>query len=164
MPNNTHTHTHTHICCCCLVTKSCATLFWPHGPSLARFLCPWDFPGKNTGVGWHFLLHGIFLTQGSNLCLQFCRWILYHWASWEAHIYTHTHTHTHTYIDRYRFFFRFFSLIGYYKILSIGPCAFCPCWLLYFPVSQDWLTVLSLEPPCPHFSLYLPFPFFMAHY
>ena len=29
--------------------------------------CPWDFPGKNTGVGWPFLLQGIFLTQGSNL-------------------------------------------------------------------------------------------------
>ena len=34
-----------------------------------RLLCPWDFPGKNTGVGCHFLLQGIFLTQGSNLCL-----------------------------------------------------------------------------------------------
>ena len=31
-----------------------------------RFLCPWDFPGKNTGVGCHLLLQGIFLTQGSN--------------------------------------------------------------------------------------------------
>ena len=31
-----------------------------------RFLCPWDFPGKNTGVGCHFLLQGIFPTQGSN--------------------------------------------------------------------------------------------------
>ena len=29
-------------------------------------LCPWDFPGKNTGVGCHFLLKGIFPTQGSN--------------------------------------------------------------------------------------------------
>ena len=32
-------------------------------------LCPWDFPGKSTGVGCHFLLQGIFLAQGSNLCL-----------------------------------------------------------------------------------------------
>ena len=31
--------------------------------------CPWDFPGKNTGVGCHFHFQGIFLTQGSNLCL-----------------------------------------------------------------------------------------------
>ena len=29
-------------------------------------LCPWDYPGKNTGVGFHFLLQGIFPTQGSN--------------------------------------------------------------------------------------------------
>ena len=34
-----------------------------------RLLCPWDSPGKSTGVGCHFLLHGIFLTQGSNLHL-----------------------------------------------------------------------------------------------
>ena len=31
------------------------------------FLCPWNFPGKNTGVGYHFLLEGIFLTQRLNL-------------------------------------------------------------------------------------------------
>ena len=36
---------------------------------LARLLCPWNFPGKNTGVGCHFLLQSIFLTQGSNLRL-----------------------------------------------------------------------------------------------
>ena len=31
-----------------------------------RLLCPWDSLGKNTGVGCHFLLEGIFLTQGLN--------------------------------------------------------------------------------------------------
>ena len=44
-----------------------------------RLLCPWDFPGKNTGVDCHSLLQGIFLTQGSNLhllCLLHCRQIL----------------------------------------------------------------------------------------
>ena len=35
----------------------------------ARLLYPWEFSGKNTGVGCHFLLQGIFLTQGSNLHL-----------------------------------------------------------------------------------------------
>ena len=44
----------------------------------ASLLCPWDFPGKNTRVGCHFLLQGIFLTQGSNLGLLLCRQILYH--------------------------------------------------------------------------------------
>ena len=67
-----------------LVTKSCLTLLPPHGLQLPRFLCPWDFPGKNTGVDCHFLLRGIFLTQGLNMCLLHCRQILYHWAAWEA--------------------------------------------------------------------------------
>ena len=34
-----------------------------------RLLCPWDFPGNNAGVGYHFLLLGFFPTQGSNLRL-----------------------------------------------------------------------------------------------
>ena len=33
----------------------------------------WDFPAKNTGVGYHFLLQGIFPTQGLNLGLPHCR-------------------------------------------------------------------------------------------
>ena len=33
----------------------------------ARLLCPWDSQGKNTGVGCHFILQGIFPTQGWNL-------------------------------------------------------------------------------------------------
>ena len=40
-----------------------------HGLQPTRLLCPWDFPGMNTGVGCHFLLQGIFLTQGLNLHL-----------------------------------------------------------------------------------------------
>ena len=40
----------------------------------ARLLCPWDFPGKNTGVGCHFLLQGNF----PNLPLLHWRWILFH--------------------------------------------------------------------------------------
>ena len=43
-----------------------------------RLLCPWGSPGKNTGAGCHFLLQGIFLTQGSNPGLLHWRWILYH--------------------------------------------------------------------------------------
>ena len=40
-------------------------------------LQPWDFPGKNTGVGCHFLLQEIFQTQGLNPCLPHCRQMLY---------------------------------------------------------------------------------------
>ena len=42
-------------CFCCLVAKSYPTLR-PQGLWRARLLYPWDFPGKNTGVGCHFLL------------------------------------------------------------------------------------------------------------
>ena len=51
---------------------SCSVMsdsLWPHGLELARLFCPWDFPGKNTGVGSHFLLQGIFPTQELNLGL-----------------------------------------------------------------------------------------------
>ena len=41
-------------------------------------------PGKNTGVGCHFLLQGIFTTQGWNPHLLLGRQILYHWATREA--------------------------------------------------------------------------------
>ena len=54
-----------HIHICCLVTKSCLTLR-PPGLYPARLLCSWDFPGKNTEVGCHFPLQGIFPTQGLN--------------------------------------------------------------------------------------------------
>ena len=60
--------------------------------------------GKNTGVGCHSLLHGIFPTQESNPGLMRCRWILYCLSYWESYprppthtpTYPHTHTHTHT--------------------------------------------------------------------
>ena len=41
----------------------------PHGLWPARLLCPWDSTGKNTGVGCHALLQGVFWTQGLNPCL-----------------------------------------------------------------------------------------------
>ena len=60
----------------------------PHGLcNLPGLLCPWNFPGKNTGVGYHALLQGIFPTQGLNphlLHLLHCRQILAplsHWGS-----------------------------------------------------------------------------------
>ena len=40
-----------------------------HGLQPPRLLCPWDSPGKDTGVGCHALLQGIFPTQGSNMHL-----------------------------------------------------------------------------------------------
>ena len=49
--------------------RLCLTLR-PNGLQPTRILCPWDSPGKNTGVHCHFLLQGIFPTWGSNPCLS----------------------------------------------------------------------------------------------
>ena len=45
-------------------------------------LCPWDSPGKNTGVDCHGLLQGIFPTQGSNLGLLHCVLCSNNWRRW----------------------------------------------------------------------------------
>ena len=49
----------------------------PRGLQASRLLHPWDFPGKSTRVGCHFLLQGIFPNQGSNLGLPDYRSTLY---------------------------------------------------------------------------------------
>ena len=51
---------------CCCYHFSLYVVSDSASPWTARLLCPWDFPGKNTGVGCYFLLQGIFLTQGLN--------------------------------------------------------------------------------------------------
>ena len=58
----------------CLVVSNS---LWPHGLESSRLHCPWDFSGKNTGVGCHFLLQGIFTIQGLKLHLLH----LLQWAS-----------------------------------------------------------------------------------
>ena len=72
------------------ISSVALTLLWPHGLSPTRLLCPWNSPGKNIGVDCHFLLQGIFPTQGSSklhrLCLvhrQAGRYLTT-WATWEA--------------------------------------------------------------------------------
>ena len=54
----------------------------PHGLLSTRLLCPWDSPGKNTGVVCHALFHGIFPTKGWNPPLLHFMRILHHWAPW----------------------------------------------------------------------------------
>ena len=68
---------------------SCVRLFVFPWTVAHRQLCSWDSPGKNTEVGSHFLLQGIFPTEGSNPGLPHCRQILYclsHRGSPRSHI------------------------------------------------------------------------------
>ena len=53
-------------CACVLSHSVMSDSSWPHGLQPKRLLFPWNFLGKNTGVGCHLLLQGIFPTQGSN--------------------------------------------------------------------------------------------------
>ena len=71
---------------------------WPNGLLLTSLLPLWNSPGKSTGMGFHFLLQGIFLTQGLNPChLHLLNWQVVFFfffffttsATWEAHIMYH---------------------------------------------------------------------------
>ena len=61
--NDSDIYIHTRVCVCVL---SCLTLYHPKDCLCLRLLCLRNFSGKNTGVSCHFLLQGIFLTQGLN--------------------------------------------------------------------------------------------------
>ena len=65
------------VCVCVLVVQSLPTLCNPMDCSPPGSFVHGDSLGKNTGVGCHALLQGIFPTQGSNHGLLHCRWILY---------------------------------------------------------------------------------------
>ena len=62
-----------------LLEKPCEVKITQSRPSLQPhgLYSPWNSPGRNTGVGSHSLLQGIFPTQGSNPGLLHCRQILY---------------------------------------------------------------------------------------
>ena len=79
----------------------------PHGLKPARLHCPWNFPGKNPGIGCHILLQGIFLSQRSNPCL----------LHWQADSLSLCHLGSPKYNVSYRVF-RFIS-IKLRQLLSI---------------------------------------------
>ena len=60
---------------CCFIPKSCPTFCDPMDCSPPLSFCPWDFPGKNTGIGCHFFLQGIFLTRDQTHSSCISRWL-----------------------------------------------------------------------------------------
>ena len=75
-----------HVCVCvcvCVHAQPCLTLCDPMDCSPPGFSVH-GFLSQGYWSGCHFLLRGIFPTQGSNSRLLHCRWILYHWVTWEA--------------------------------------------------------------------------------
>ena len=91
---------YTHLC---VSAQLCPTLR-PPGLQPTRLLCPWDSLGKNTGVGCHFFLQRIFLTQESNprLCVS-CTdtGFLYHCATREGCMYTYIYVYIPKTVDSY---------------------------------------------------------------
>ena len=87
----------------CLVISVVSNSGRPHGPEPASLLCPWDSPSKNTSVGCHALVQGIFAIQGSNPGLLHCTCIFfYHLIHQGSPLYIHTctsitYTYTHIY-------------------------------------------------------------------
>ena len=95
----------------------------PHGLQPTRLLCPWNSPGKNTGMGCHSLHQGILLTQGSNLGLLHCRQI----------VYPLSHQGSPTYHGI--FFINIFSQLLYFtsisKRIKSPPQVFSTCFLFF---------------------------------
>ena len=102
----------------------------PHGLQSTRLFSPWDFPGKDNGVGCHFLLQGIFPAQGLNLGLLHCRQILY------ALTYEGSPT-----VDKLSYLPSFFP-----HWFSLPPCLPSPPSLVSFPFSR-------LSPCLPFFGV-----------
>ena len=57
--------------CCCCVTSVMSDSVQPHGLQPTRLLPPWDSPGKNTGVGCHFLLQCMKVESESEVAQSF---------------------------------------------------------------------------------------------
>ena len=69
-----------------IIVLLCPNLLWPHGLQPSRLACPWNFPGKNMGVGCHFLLQEIFQFRDQTHISCTDRWFFFffnHWATWE---------------------------------------------------------------------------------
>ena len=78
-----------YICWGCILYVYMYTLCIQYTICIYVYRCgPWDFPGKNTGMGCHFLLQGIFPTQGSNPGLLHCRQTLYRLSHLGSPVYT----------------------------------------------------------------------------
>ena len=76
----------------CLVAQLCPTDCNPVDCSPPGSSVHGNSPSKNTGMGCHALLKGIFPTQGSNPGLLHCRWILYHLSHQGNHFFPYINT------------------------------------------------------------------------
>ena len=88
----------------------------PHGLQPARILSPWNFPGKNTGVGWVAISSSRESFQPRDWtwvswvsCIS--RWILYPWTTWETQE-------------------RIYKRVNIKHLKNLWLCAYFTCWIL----------------------------------
>ena len=124
-------------CACSVVSNSLR----PYGVQPTRLLCSWDFSGKNIGVGCHFLLWGIFPTQGSNSRLL-------HLLYWQIQALPLSH------LGNPFSSVKFLSCVQLFATPWIAACQAC----LSITNSQSLLTLLLVESVMPsnHLVLFCP--------
>ena len=106
-------HDYKYVNVCSMHAQSCLTLEH-YGLLPAMLLCPWDSPGKNTGVRCHLLLQGIFPTQGSTMGLLHCRQIL--------HCLSHQGLVTH-YYEAIKHYVRNYNVRNYKLFMGFPVCS-----------------------------------------
>ena len=108
-------------------------------PYPARLLCPWDFPSKNTGVGCHFLLQGIFLTQGLNWHLP----VLFRWQADSVVTLSHRGSPVSLYVQekiQTSFFFLFICL----SFKNKNHICLRRTWWFDVPIHSEMITTVKL--------------------
>ena len=108
---------------------------WPQG-----LYSPWNFPGRDTIVDCHFLLQGIFPTQGSKVCLL-------HWQVDSLPL-SHHQSHIYTLVQ----------LLSHVQLFST-PRTAIPLASLSFTISWSLLKLMSIESVMPSNLLILCLPF-----
>ena len=109
-------------------------------------LCPWDSPGKNTGVGCHALLQGIFPTQRLDPSLLHCRQVLYHLS---IYIDTLVNIVVNIFICVCVYFFFFSFIFTSWRLITLQYCSgFCH--------TLTWISHGSTCVPHPDSPLPLP--------
>ena len=153
----------------CVVASVAFDSLRPYVLSSTRLLCPWDSPGKNTGVGCRAVLQGIFPTQALKPGVPRCRQMLSHWATllrevliapWDLKWPLHGFTWLLYSSWHESFLLGNFTLLSFYKIVlcHLSPEASVQSLSSFFLGSFFlwWMSphVLSSPPSSPH--CYLP--------
>ena len=146
------------VCCVlCLAAQLCPTLYDPMGYSPPGSSVHGASPGKNTGVGCHALLQGIFPTQVCHIAGRF----LTDWATREVQV-------DQIYICLYPLFFRFHSHLGHHRALSSFLCYRVNSLLvIYFVYSSAYMSITisqSIPLPLPHLVTWSLFSIPVSHF